>query len=150
MKKTWEEAKAEMLCEDCKDKKLREDHPETWIYFACMEPTKWRHVGSYRVLKTELETLVCSRCGKKIVIPKQLDEKGRCCGRKPTVYKSWSHYGGPGRYCLRCGRVYDLETGEQIRGTREEQRTKGKPESTNDPEDYREPDLADLDIEAEA
>lgn len=44
-----------------------------------------------------------------------LDEKGRCCGRKPMVYKSGIYSpGGPQRYCPRCDRAYDLETGEQI------------------------------------
>lgn len=44
-----------------------------------------------------------------------LDEKGRCCGRKPMVYRSkWSTATGPHRYCPRCDRSYDLETGEQI------------------------------------
>lgn len=37
----------------------------------------------------------------------RLDEKGRCCGRKPLVYK-------PERFCVRCDRAFDLETGEQI------------------------------------
>ena len=44
-----------------------------------------------------------------------LDAKGRCCGRKPMVYKSrTSTSTGPHRYCPRCDRAYDLETGEQI------------------------------------
>lgn len=43
----------------------------------------------------------------------RLDEKGRCCGRKPLVYT------GRGitprqRFCSRCDRSYDFDTGEQI------------------------------------
>ncbi len=45
----------------------------------------------------------------------QLDDKGRCCGRKPLVYKSaHSTSTGPHRYCCRCDRAYDLEENEQI------------------------------------
>lgn len=44
-----------------------------------------------------------------------LDEKGRCCGRKPMVYKSkWSTNTGPCRYCPRCDRAYGLEYDSQI------------------------------------
>jgi hypothetical protein len=43
-----------------------------------------------------------------------LDEKGRCCGRKPLVYKSRFHKGGPQKFCFKCDRAYTLETGEQI------------------------------------
>ena len=46
---------------------------------------------------------------------KALDEKGRCCGRKPFVYKSrWSTAEGPCRFCGRCCRSYDINTGQQI------------------------------------
>lgn len=43
----------------------------------------------------------------------KLDEKGRCCGRKPIDYKgSWR---GPAhKFCARCDRAYDRITGEQI------------------------------------
>ena len=45
----------------------------------------------------------------------KLDEKGRCCGRKPLRYK---RHGGPDhpacRFCPRCDRAYSPETGEQI------------------------------------
>ena len=40
---------------------------------------------------------------------KTLDEKGRCCGRKPLVYKR-----PPLRFCFRCERAYALEENEQI------------------------------------
>ena len=40
----------------------------------------------------------------------KLDEKGRCCGRKPIPYKRpWKH-----KFCDRCDRSYDTETGYQI------------------------------------
>jgi hypothetical protein len=35
-----------------------------------------------------------------------MDEKGRCCGRKPIVYKRWPHRG---YFCC----SFDLETKEQ-------------------------------------
>ena len=38
----------------------------------------------------------------------QLNEKGQCCGRKPIVYKR-NRY----KFCGRCRRAFDLETGEQ-------------------------------------
>ena len=44
-----------------------------------------------------------------------LDEKGRCCGKKPLVYKSRNSTAeGPQRYCPRCDRAYDLNENEQI------------------------------------
>ncbi len=44
----------------------------------------------------------------------QLDDKGRCCGRKPIEYKNHD-YGTDGfKFCPRCDRAYDRETGEQI------------------------------------
>ena len=43
---------------------------------------------------------------------KKLDVEGRCCGRKPLVYK---RDGGPHRFCVRCDAAYDLDgPGEQI------------------------------------
>lgn len=45
----------------------------------------------------------------------QLDEKGRCCGRKPMVYRGrQSTAEGPQRYCPRCDRSYDLAHNHQI------------------------------------
>ena len=41
--------------------------------------------------------------------PSSLDELGRCCGRKPLVYKRPSH----SFFCHRCNRSYDA-TGRQI------------------------------------
>ena len=38
----------------------------------------------------------------------KLDEKGRCCGRKPIVYKRKSVL-----FCPRCDRVYSIFTKEQ-------------------------------------
>jgi hypothetical protein len=38
-----------------------------------------------------------------------LDEKGRCCGRKPLVYKRDPHL-----FCTRCDRAFDPDTGKQI------------------------------------
>ena len=44
-----------------------------------------------------------------------LDERGRCCGRKPMVYKSpISTSTGQHRYCPRCDRAYDLHENEQM------------------------------------
>lgn len=45
---------------------------------------------------------------------KTLDKKGRCCGRKPIVYKN-RDYGTDGfKFCCRCDRAYDRFDGEQI------------------------------------
>ena len=47
----------------------------------------------------------------------KLDDKGRCCGRKPIVYKTNRYTAAserPQRFCPRCDRAYDLETGEQF------------------------------------
>ena len=46
----------------------------------------------------------------------KLDEKGRCCGRKPIYYKgrSWrSPPGSPLKFCCGCNREFDPQTGEQ-------------------------------------
>ena len=44
-----------------------------------------------------------------------LDEKGRCCGRKPIVYLGrYTTPEGPQKFCPRCDRSYDLETDKQI------------------------------------
>jgi hypothetical protein len=40
---------------------------------------------------------------------RHLDEKGRCCGCKPLVYKRKGI-----RWCARCSRYYDINTGEQV------------------------------------
>jgi len=39
-----------------------------------------------------------------------IDEKGRCCGRKPLVYKRPIHY----LYCCRCNSEYHFGSHEQI------------------------------------
>jgi hypothetical protein len=41
--------------------------------------------------------------------PMILDEKGRCCGRKPLTYKREGH-----RFCDRCSRAYHLYNNHQI------------------------------------
>ena len=46
----------------------------------------------------------------------KLDENGRCCGRKPRYYKGkypLASHTYPELLCIRCGRAYDPETGEQ-------------------------------------
>lgn len=40
---------------------------------------------------------------------KALDERGRCCGRKPIEYRREPH-----KFCPRCDRAFDSVTGEQI------------------------------------
>ena len=40
---------------------------------------------------------------------KQLDENGRCCGRKPLVYKRPPHL-----FCCRCNAAFHSKTGKQI------------------------------------
>lgn len=40
----------------------------------------------------------------------RLDNKGRCCGRKPIEYK---RYGGHHLFCHRCDREYNPLTGIQ-------------------------------------
>lgn len=48
--------------------------------------------------------------GGKVKYPvMELDKKGRCCGRKPIVYKRKGEY-----FCPRCDRAYDLITKRQI------------------------------------
>jgi len=46
----------------------------------------------------------------------RLDAKGRCCGRKPNQYKGGPHGRGEKRhrFCRRCNRAYDYDTGQQI------------------------------------
>jgi hypothetical protein len=46
----------------------------------------------------------------------RLDEKGRCCGRKPIDYKGggWNSPARPEKFCDRCDRSFDRATGEQV------------------------------------
>ena len=49
--------------------------------------------------------------------PERLDDKGRCCGRKPLVYKrsrGWDQRPGPYRFCTICDRAYEFDRPEQI------------------------------------
>lgn len=50
------------------------------------------------------------------IFPKSLDDKGRCCGRKPIDYKggAWNSPVRPQKFCTRCSRAYDRITGEQL------------------------------------
>ena len=44
-----------------------------------------------------------------------LDDKGRCCGRKPLVYRGrHTTSEGPRRFCVRCDRAYELDADFQI------------------------------------
>lgn len=43
-----------------------------------------------------------------------IDEKGRCCGRKPLRYTGAYSIGGPHRFCPRCDRSYHLTENYQI------------------------------------
>ena len=40
---------------------------------------------------------------------KRIDDKGRCCGRKPIAYKR-----PPRLFCPRCDAEFDVETGWQV------------------------------------
>jgi hypothetical protein len=42
-------------------------------------------------------------------VPQNLDDKGRCCGRKPIVYKRECR-----RFCDRCDRSYHFYQGFQV------------------------------------
>ncbi len=44
-----------------------------------------------------------------VVKTKSIDEKGRCCGRKPIAYKRPRHL-----FCTRCDAAFDIDTGKQI------------------------------------
>ena len=46
----------------------------------------------------------------------RLDDKGRCCGRKPIQYKggSWRSPAFPHKFCDRCYRAFDSDTHEQM------------------------------------
>ena len=44
------------------------------------------------------------------VVVMKLDEKGRCCGRKPIHYKRPTER----KFCDRCDRAYDPKTGWQL------------------------------------
>ena len=44
-----------------------------------------------------------------------LDEKGRCCGRKPLTYRSSrTNLIGPHRFCWSCDRAYHLTENRMI------------------------------------
>ncbi|KKM66334.1 hypothetical protein LCGC14_1482290 [marine sediment metagenome] len=57
-----------------------------------------------------------------------LDEKRRCCGRKPIRYQGggWSSPPFPQRFCPRCDRAYDLEEDKQIENWAWTQKQTGK------------------------
>lgn len=42
-----------------------------------------------------------------------LGNKGRCCGKKPILYKG-RYTAFPQKFCPGCDRAYNPETGEQI------------------------------------
>ena len=42
----------------------------------------------------------------------KLDDQGRCCGRKPIHYKGYCPR--PSKFCTRCCREFDPETGHQV------------------------------------
>lgn len=46
----------------------------------------------------------------------QLDEAGKCCGRKPIHYKggSWRSPAHPMKFCDRCYREFNPRTGAQV------------------------------------
>lgn len=46
----------------------------------------------------------------------KLDNKGRCCGRKPMHYEggAWNSPKRPMKFCPRCDRAFDPETSEQV------------------------------------
>jgi hypothetical protein len=47
--------------------------------------------------------------------PARLNDRGQCCGRKPLDYKTGNFApGGPHKFCDRCSRAFDRDTGEQI------------------------------------
>lgn len=49
------------------------------------------------------------------MLQERLDEKGRCCGKKPIVYRGKNNTAeGPHRYCPRCDRGYELDAPFQI------------------------------------
>ncbi len=64
---------------------------------------------------------ICDVGTKEALEPlERLDEKGRCCGRKPIVYKhgGLTPMGLPHKFCPRCGTNYDIETGVEIYDTK--------------------------------
>lgn len=46
---------------------------------------------------------------RPVVAARSLDEKGRCCGRKPISYKR-----PPRLFCDRCHAAFSPETGRQV------------------------------------
>ncbi len=58
---------------------------------------------------------------------KALDDKGRCCGRKPLVYKRAAHY-----FCDRCDRAFSFTSGKQIQNWAYLLREDGKFETTSE------------------
>ena len=46
---------------------------------------------------------------ERAIFNKRLDRRGRCCGRKPLVYRRPPHL-----FCVRCDAGFDPDTGNQI------------------------------------
>lgn len=56
-----------------------------------------------------------------VSVAAQLDERGRCCGRKPLTYKRERR-----RFCDRCNRSYDYYQGLQVDNWAWKRRTDGR------------------------
>lgn len=60
-------------------------------------------------LLDQLERRLKEATGADAKPPKFLDEKGRCCGRKPLTYKREGKL-----FCCRCNAAFHIKTGVQI------------------------------------
>ena len=63
--------------------------------------------------------------------PAILDERGRCCGRKPLTYKRTRHY-----FCPRCCSAFALDTGQQIENWAWKRQADGRFAPTYPAQDY--------------
>ena len=90
------------------------------LVFAVMEPVlNAIHAANVMVVIDKISILGKININPKVISTlgegngemnqSRLDEKGRCCGRKPLVYKR-----PLSSICIRCSRAYDPSTNLQI------------------------------------
>jgi len=91
------------------------DNTDVGCYPSFEAQTYWKFQQGRFQLRSFCRVLMLGLAAGEVSAEMILDEKGRCCGRKPIVYKS--HYStaeGPQRYCPRCDRSYHITQNRQV------------------------------------
>jgi len=74
-----------------------------------------RLLRKIRTLHQAARNRAADRTGAAGEVMASLDDKGRCCGRKPLLYKrAWVTLYPAGWFCVLCDRAYDRDSGIQV------------------------------------